>query len=658
VSVRWSAITPGRLCAALTLILLAFAAVTLKHAAQGMGLSAMLTGDGIDAIVIRYSWAPRLAVALLGGAGLALAGTLLQQTLRNPLASPTTLGVASGAQLALLSATLFAPSLLSLSRGGVAFAGGAAALGLVFALAWRRRLAPTVLVLAGMVVNLYFGTLSLALILFNQETLQGMMIWGAGSLTQDDWSGVIYLLPRLLGGLIGAIVLSRALALLDLDEVNARNLGVSLFYLRLASLGLAVFMAVCVVSRLGNIGFIGLAAPAIVRIVGARTFKARLLWAPILGGLLLAVADQMLTLFLGDSAMLVPTGAVTAALGAPLLLWLIPRLTVARSAPMAGAVEVPLRRRTPGRFIALLGIAAVCMAVVGLLAGQGASGWHGPWSLPWAEAGAWRLPRVMAAGAAGMMLALAGTIIQRISGNPLASPEVLGISAGTGLGLLGLLLFSASASTGLSLAAGTFGALATLALLIAINARSGFEPERLLLTGISVMFLFTAIQQIVMAGGDPRVQGALAWILGSTYSVTLPRAVLVAILAVVMIALTRPFARWLDVLPLGTATAQALGINVNISRLVLLFIVAVLTAGATLIVGPLSFVGLLAPHLARILGLTRAREQMAGAIVLGALLMMGADWLGRELIFPAELPSGMVATLLGGSYFMWRLRRL
>ncbi|MES1924763.1 Fe(3+)-hydroxamate ABC transporter permease FhuB [Salinisphaera sp. T31B1] len=650
--------TPARLCAPLMLVLLGLMVYTLNQTAQGIGPWGLLFGSDIKAIVVRYSWAPSLAVALLGGAGLGLAGVLLQQTLRNPLASPTTLGVASGAQLALLVATLFAPSLVVWSRGGVAFAGGALALGLVFGLAWPRRLAPTVLVLAGMVVNLYAGTLSLALILFNQEALQGMMIWGAGSLTQDNWSGVVYLLPRLALGLIGALLLSRALALLDLDEVNARNLGVSLLWLRLASLGLAVFVAVCVVARLGNIGFIGLAAPAIVRIAGARTFKARLLWAPVLGALLLALADQALNVFAGSSAMLVPTGAVTAALGAPLLLWLIPRLSMARSAPTSGALNAPVRRRSPRRFIAFLALAALLMAVIGLLVGQGSTGWHWPWSLAWSESGAWRLPRVAAAAAAGMMLALAGTIIQRVSGNPLASPEVLGISAGAGLGLLGLLLFFPEVSTGWSLTAGTIGALATLGLLIAVNARSGFEPERLLLTGISVMFLFTAVQQIVMAGGDPRVQGALAWILGSTYSVSLPRALLVMAVAVALIALARPFAIWLDLLPLGGPTARALGLDVDRSRLFLLLLVSVLTAGATLIVGPLSFVGLLAPHLARILGLSRAREQMAGSIVLGALLMIGADWLGRELIFPFELPSGMVATLLGGGYFMWRLRRL
>src|SRR5699024_11915355 len=99
-------------------------------------LSGAGPGESMTAILLRYSWLPRLVAALIGGASLALAGVLLQQTLRNPLASPTTLGVAAGAPLALLMATLYAPTLLDLSRSSVAFAGGAAAIGIVFILVW------------------------------------------------------------------------------------------------------------------------------------------------------------------------------------------------------------------------------------------------------------------------------------------------------------------------------------------------------------------------------------------------------------------------------------------------------------------------------------------------------------------------------------------
>lgn len=655
---RASTITPARLCGLLLLALIIFCAWTLATLIPGGIETLWASGDTLAGILLRYNWLPRLVASLLGGAGLGLAGVLMQQTLRNPLAAPTTLGVVSGVQLALLLATLFAPTLLLYARGLVGFVGGSAAMGLVFALAWRHALAPTVVVLAGLVVNLYFGALVVVLLLFNQQTLHGLMIWGAGSLAQNSWDGVLYLLPRLAIGAVAAAMLSRALALLDLDDVKAKNLGVSLAYMRAGALGVAVFVSTVVVLKLGVIGFIGLAAPSIVRLAGARRLTDRLIWAPLLGALLLAVTDQVLQLATHKSAALVPTGATTAALGAPLLLWLVPRLNMLRSNPQKTNNAPTNRAHRPYRLILALVAATPLMIVVALLLGPGVHGWTWPFTLPWAETGAWRLPRVLAAGSAGVMLALAGTIIQRVSGNPMASPEVLGISAGTAMGVLAVILLWPAASMPVTLVAGILGAFATLALLIAINARSGFEPEKVLLTGISVLFLYNAISKIVLAGADPRTQQALAWMSGTTYYVHLPLALTVTALAVIGLLATLPLATWLDLLPLGVPVAQSLGVNVSFSRLLLLALVAVLTAGATLVVGPLSFVGLLAPHMARMLGLARAREHLVGAVVIGALLMIAADWFGRVVLFPSEIPAGLVATLIGGSYFMWRLRRI
>lgn len=642
-------------------LLICLLAVGSLYGIAGPDWWAQLTGQaapGITQVVLHYAWLPRLAISLLAGGGLALAGVLMQQTLRNPLASPTTLGVASGAQLMLLLATLFAPSLLAYGRGSIAFVGGVLAIAVVFALAWRRALAPSVLVLAGLVVNLYIGALVLVLILFNQDALKGLMVWGAGSLAQNNWHSVLYLLPRLAVTIVGAAILVRPLALLDLEETNARNLGVSLPFLRLASLGLGVFMTAAVVAQVGLIGFIGLAAPAIVRLAGARTLVSRLVWAPVFGALLLAGTDQIIQLLTSSNATLIPTGATTAALGAPLLLWLIPRLSAGRSAPKPSAVPPIARRARPWRIVAVLSLGVVVMALIALLAGQSAHGWQWPFALPWSESGLWRLPRVIAAGAAGLMLAMAGTIIQRISGNPMASPEVLGVSAGTGMGLLAMAWWLPAAGTLWMLGAGTLGALLTLTVLIALNFRSRFEPEQLLLSGISMMFLFDAIVRIALAGDDPRGQRLLAWISGSTYYASLHSDLLIGGVGLVAVLLAWPLGRWLDVLPLGELVSRALGLHVTASRLWLLVLVAVLTACATLIVGPLSFVGLLAPHLARLAGLARARSQMAGAMAMGALLMIAADWVGREVLFPMEIPAGLVATLIGGSYFMWRLRKV
>ncbi|RVB58288.1 iron chelate uptake ABC transporter family permease subunit, partial [Mesorhizobium sp. M7A.F.Ca.CA.001.06.1.1] len=117
------------------------------------------------------------------------------------------------------------------------------------------------------------------------------------------------------------------------------------------------------------------------------------------------------------------------------------------------------------------------------------------------------------------------------------------------------------------------------------------------------------------------------------------------------------FMRWLDILPLGSAAVQGLGINLKRARLLVLLAVAALTAASTLIVGPLTFIGLMAPHLARRLGLSRALPQAIGAVLAGALIMVAADWVGRIAIFPRQIPAGLVATLIGGPVLMWLLRR-
>ncbi|WP_339022160.1 Fe(3+)-hydroxamate ABC transporter permease FhuB [Aeromonas salmonicida] len=614
--------------------------------------------DDARQAVVHFSWLPRLTVTLLAGAALGLAGTLMQQVLRNPLASPTTLGVASGAQLALMMVTLFAPSWLLLGREWIAMAGGSLAMALVFALAWRRQLNPIVIVFAGLVVNLYLAAISMGLLLFFQEELKGLLVWGSGSLAQNSWSGVHYLLPRLLvaGGLAAALV--RPLAVLELDDASARSLGVSLQHLRLAGLGLAVFVTACVVSVVGLIGFIGLAAPAMVRLLGIRQLGQRLLWAPVLGALLLAATDLLLQSVSRFWPMLIPTGAMTALLGAPLLLWLIPRLSLKSGTPKASTGLLVARHPAPTRLITLL-LLGLGLAIIGsLLFGQGMHGWSWPSWLRWQAQLEWRLPRTLAAGAAGILLALAGTLLQRVSNNPMASPELLGVSGGTFMGVIATALLLPALPLPMMLLGGLIGAFGCLLLLVLVNRKHGFQPERILLSGIAITALFEPLQAIALANGDMRVQQLLSWMSGSTYYVTLPVAYGLVALAVLMLAACLLISRWLDLLPMGPALATALGIRLNRAQLAILLLVAVLTASATLVVGPLSFVGLLAPHMAKLMGLVRARWHLLGAAASGALLMVSADWIGQQILFPQDVPVGLVSTLLGGAYFMWCLRRL
>ncbi len=614
--------------------------------------------DDARQAVVHFSWLPRLAICLLAGAALGLAGTLMQQVLRNPLASPTTLGVASGAQLALMMVTLLAPSWLLIGGEWIAMAGGSLAMGLVFALAWRRQLNPVVIVFAGLVINLYLAAISMGLLLFFQEELKGLLVWGSGSLAQNSWSGVGYLLPRLLLAAMLAAVLVRPLAVLELDDASARSLGVSLKHLRFAGLGLAVFITACVVSVVGLIGFIGLAAPAMVRLLGVRKLAQRLLWAPILGALLLAATDLLLQTLSRFWPVLIPTGAMTALLGAPLLLWLIPRLGIKQSAPKANSSLQLARHPAPTRLVGLMVLGLAAAVIASLLFGQGMGGWGWPSWLRWQAQLEWRLPRTLAAGAAGVLLALAGTLLQRVSNNPMASPELLGVSGGTFMGVIAAALLLPALPLPMMLLGGLVGAFACLLLLVLINRRNGFQPERVLLSGIAITALFEPLQAIALANGDLRVQQLLSWMSGSTYYVTQPVALALVVLALLMLAACLLVSRWLDLMPMGPAVATALGIPLRRAQLTILLLVAVLTASATMVIGPLSFAGLLAPHLARLMGLVRARWHLLGAAGCGALLMVSADWIGQQILFPQEVPVGLVSTLLGGAYFMWCLRRL
>ncbi|OOE96362.1 Fe3+-hydroxamate ABC transporter permease FhuB [Salinivibrio sp. MA351] len=615
-----------------------------------------LDDSALIGVVMHLTWWPRLVTALLAGTCLGLAGTLMQQVLRNPLASPSTLGVANGASLALMLATLYAPWLLTWSSAMVAMSGGVLTMLVVFALAWRRGLSPTVVVIAGLILNLYCGALSTVLLLMNQEALHGMMVWGAGSMVQTDWHSVQALLPRVGLAVVLILALLKPLNVLSLSDEGAKSLGVSLAKIRVIALGLSVLLTAWVVSLIGVIGFVGLAAPAIARLCGARKLITRLSLAMILGALMLAATDLAVQLLPGRRAMMVPTGAATAALGAPLLLWLLPRVSLGNRQRQQIHAGMPAPRQGwhLGRIVMLLVLGVVIFATVS----RQSEGWQwlalsGDWSLL-----EWRLPRLLAAALAGGVLAVAGAVLQRLSANPMASPEVMGISAGTALGLI-VTIFAGMGASMLSLyVGGLIGAGATLSLIVLLNHKTGFQPEKVLLTGVAIAALMQAVQSFLMAGGDPRAYQVLAWISGSTYYVTNSTVTTLALVATVLVALGLMCQRWLDILPLGGETAQSLGVKVGRARMLLLALVAVMTVSATLVVGPLSFVGLMAPHIARSWGAKNARAHMITAGLIGMGLMLFADWLGRQWLYPQEMPAGIIASLIGGLYLMVVLRKL
>lgn len=605
---------------------------------------------GLATIVVQYGLLPRFALSLVAGAALGLSGVLFQQMLRNPLAEPGTLAVFAGAKFSLVAATLWAPGLLVHGQEPMVFLGGMLALGAVGLLAVRAGFAPLTVILVGLVLSLCLEALSSMFFLTHFEELSDLLAWQTGSLAQDNWHQVRRLSLALVAAGIVTFFLRRPMDLFDLDEASARSAGVSVPVMRMAVFTAGTLLSALVAAYAGIIGFIGLAGPAIARLSGARRLSDRLIHGPLIAAGILALVDQGVLLLAGGID--VPAGAVTALLGTPLLVWLICRMRTEMQQPPRDGRSAEHSDGSASSWFLIAASLLVVTLLLALFVGRLPEGWFIAGTGQIGELLPWRLPRIVAAAGGGIMLAIAGSALQRLTGNGLASPELLGISSGAALILMVavFLLPPLPRETMMLLSAG--GAFTALVFTLWLGSRSMFSPERMLLVGVAIGALSGSLGSLLTLLGDIRVLRLLGWLAGSTYSVTQKDAWIIISIAGLSLGLVPLFGRWLRILPLGEGVTTAIGVPLAASRLLLLVFTAVLTGVATLIVGPLSFAGLAAPHLARISGLRTPLTQVYGAAIIGAIIMVLADWIGRNIAFPWQVPAGIVATLLGGLYFI------
>ncbi len=604
----------------------------------------------MDQVILAFSLMPRMAVAILAGAMLGLSGALFQQLLRNPIADPSTLGISAGAQLAIVIATLFFPSVLDGTRVWVALAGASVAASIVFLLGWRRSFEPVTMVVSGLLVGITAASLAAALTLAQGEYLMSLVVWNGGSLSQQDWSNVILLGFQLLAGLVLTALLIRPLTVLGLGDSGAQSLGLSLFSVRLAVAAVAVMLAAFVAAAVGLVSFIGLAAPALTRAFGVRRSSSVLFLSPLLGGLLLWFCDGLVQLLASTTAEVFPTGAVTALIGGPLLLWLLPKIRPTNVTSGEG-VE-PAKRRQLAALLPVLVLMAV-LVFAGLVVGRGPEGWTMLTTGDLESLLPFRWPRLAAAMAAGGLLAMAGALLQRLTGNPMASPEVIGVSGGAGLGFAAAItIFPAAGLFELFSGAG-IGAALVMILVLFFAVRRHLAPEKILLAGIAVSSLCSAVLSALLAIGDQRAWQILAWLSGSGSTATPASAVFLAIMSAVLLAASLSLTRWLTILPLGRDVPVSLGLPLSGARIAVIAVAGIATGAASLLVGPLSFVGLMAPHIALRAGFTMPRGHLLASFLFGAVLMALSDLGARTVTFPYELPLGLFAALAGAPYLIW-----
>ncbi|AVY99930.1 iron-enterobactin ABC transporter permease [Lelliottia sp. WB101] len=263
----------------------------------------------------------------------------------------------------------------------------------------------------------------------------------------------------------------------------------------------------------------------------------------------------------------------------------------------------------------------------------------------------WRLPRVMMAILVGAALGVSGAIFQSLLRNPLGSPDVMGFNTGAWSGVLVAMVLFGQHLTAIAFAAMAGGILTSL-LVWALAWRNGIETFRLIIIGIGIRAMLMAFNTwlLLHASMETSLSAGL-WNAGSlnglTWAKTLPATPIIALMFICAWLLVRR----MRLLEMGDDSACALGVSVERSRLTLMLVAVVLTAASTAIAGPISFIALVAPHIARRISGT-ARWGVTQAALCGALLLLAADLCAQQLFMPYQLPVGVVTVSLGGIYLI------
>ncbi|MDT0331209.1 FecCD family ABC transporter permease [Nocardiopsis lambiniae] len=269
-----------------------------------------------------------------------------------------------------------------------------------------------------------------------------------------------------------------------------------------------------------------------------------------------------------------------------------------------------------------------------------------------------RLPRALLAALAGASLALAGALMQAVVHNPLAEPYVLGVSSGAGVGAVLVVVGGAVGGLSLSTAAFAGAATATAAVYLLARRNGRIAPQRLILAGVALGALFSAITSyLTLTTEAQNVFSVMFFLLGSVSAATMDSLLAPALALLVALVVVGANVRGINALLVGDEAAASLGVSVDRLRTVLLLVSALLVGAVVSVSGSIGFVGLIIPHIARILVGTDHRIMLPVSVLGGAVFLTAADLMARTVAAPVEIPIGILTAVIGAPFFLWLLRR-
>lgn len=267
-----------------------------------------------------------------------------------------------------------------------------------------------------------------------------------------------------------------------------------------------------------------------------------------------------------------------------------------------------------------------------------------------------RLPRTVVAVLVGINLSLSGAILQAVMKNPLADPHIIGISSGAGLAGIAILLMLPDESW-LVTPVAFLGAMVAAVCIYILAWKNGIRPVRIILAGVAVSaFLGAGISALMIFYSD-RVHSALMWMVGGLSARSWPHVEMMWPYTFLGVILALIGARSINILQLGDDIAKGLGLRVELTRILLTAVAALLAASAVSVVGLLGFVGLIVPHAARLMVGTDYRFLLPASAILGAAVVTISDTIARVAFSPVELPVGILMAVFGAPFFLFLLRR-
>lgn len=267
-----------------------------------------------------------------------------------------------------------------------------------------------------------------------------------------------------------------------------------------------------------------------------------------------------------------------------------------------------------------------------------------------------RIPRVIMAVLVGANLSVSGVLLQGVMKNPLADPGITGISSGAGLTVMIVMLYAPNAVGSIPMI-GFIGSMVACIMIYALAWNKGISAVRIILAGVAVNAILGGAMNLVTLLNSDNLSGVLTWLNGNLGKKSWNQVEMMLLYTFIGLSLAIPLSKGCNILALGDKNAKSLGYNPNVLRLVISTVAVFLAGISTAYVGIIGFIGLVVPHIARMLVGSEHKILIPFSALFGAFVLLMADTLGRTLISPYEIPVGVIMTVLGGPFFLYLLRK-